>query len=253
MRTYITLFERYINFYKDQDLIMLDENDIRSYLKHLIQASKSDSYVNQTVNAIKFYYEIVYNMPNRFYYLERPRKKKKLPDVLSKEDVLKIIKQTSNIKHKCILSLLYSAGLRMSELLNLQIHDIESERMMIKVRSAKGNKDRYTLLSEKLLIDLRKYYKEWRPKQHLFEGPEGRKYSSSSVTAILKRSAKQAGILRKVNAHMLRHSFATHLLENGTDLRYIQALLGHESSKTTEIYTHVTTNAFRSVQNPLDS
>lgn len=251
-RTYIGLFEGFINYYKDQDLISLDENDIRIYLQHLVQQQKSDSYLNQAVNAIKFYYEVVMGMPNRFYSIERPRKKERLPEVLSKEEVLAIIRHTNNIKHQCIVSLLYSAGLRRGELLNLKLTDVDSERMLIRVENGKGGKDRYTLLSKTLLQDLRQYYRVWKPKEYLFEGQSGGKYSGRSVGQLLAQAAQRAGIRKRVTPHMLRHSFATHLLENGTDLRYIQSLLGHSSSKTTEIYTHVAVNSFKSIKNPLD-
>jgi len=188
------------------------------------------------INSIKFYYEVVKGMPNRFYSIERPRKKEALPKVISLEEVKGIILNTNNIKHKCIVSLLYSAGLRRSELLNLKLQDIDSKRMSILVKNSKGGKDRVTLLNENVLKDLRKYYKEWKPQKYLFEGKEGTQYSATSVVKIIKNSAKKAGINKSVSPHILRHSFATHLLENGTDLRYIQELLGHSSSKTTEIY-----------------
>ncbi|WP_348637353.1 site-specific tyrosine recombinase/integron integrase [Aquimarina sp. 2201CG14-23] len=252
IRAYVTAFEAFINYYSDIELLNISEQEIRLYLRKLIQEKKSDSYINLAINSIKFYYEIVLNMPNRFYAIERPRKKKKLPMVLCKEEVLTIINNTNNIKHKCIVSLLYSAGLRRTELLNLKITDIDSKRMVIRVANAKGNKDRYTLLSVNLLRDLRIYFKKYKPTKFLFEGPKGGQYSGSSVKAIIERAAKKSGIIKKITPHTLRHSFATHLLENGTDLRYIQSLLGHSSSKTTEIYTHVATNSFRMIKNPLD-
>ena len=252
VRTYVSCFETFINHYADRELDQLNENDIRLYLQKLIREQCSNSYINQAINAIKFYYEVVLEMPNRFYAVERPRKEEKLPEVLAKEEVLGIIANTNNIKHRCIVSLLYSAGLRRSEVLNLAPGDIDSKRRLIKVRSGKGNKDRYTILSAKLLQDLRSYFQEWRPGTYLFEGPKGQRYSAESVVKIVKRAAKKAGIRKPVSPHMLRHSFATHLLEGGTDLRYIQVLLGHKSSKTTEIYTHVATNIFFKIKNPLD-
>jgi site-specific recombinase XerD len=191
-------------------------------------------------------------MPNRFYNIERPRKDKKLPLVLSKEHILQIIENTNNIKHRCIVSLLYSSGLRRSELINLKISDIDSSRMLIRVQDAKGSKDRYSLLSNTALKDLRAYYKQWKPKVYLFESPKGEKYSPNSVGKIVTNAAIKAGINKRVSPHTLRHSFATHLLENGTDLRYIQLLLGHSSTKTTEIYTHVAKSSFNSIKNPLD-
>jgi site-specific recombinase XerD len=191
-------------------------------------------------------------MPNRFYDLERPIKEQKLPKVISKKEVLAIIKNTANIKHKCIVELLYSAGLRRGELLNLKLTDIDSERMVIRIEGAKGNKDRYSILSINVLEDLRTYFKQWRPQKYLFEGPGGTPYTGTSVEKIVKSSARRAGIYKPVSPHMLRHSFATHLLENGTDLRNIQVLLGHNSLKTTEIYAHVATNAFDNIKNLLD-
>jgi integrase/recombinase XerD len=176
-------------------------------------------------------------MPNRFYSIERPRKREILPKVISLEEVQSIIKNTNNIKHRCIVSLLYSAGLRRSELLNLKMEDIDSKRMVITVKNGKGNKDRQTILSESVLKDLRKYFLEWKPKIYLFESPEGNPYSPESIVKIIKNAARKANIKKNITPHMLRHSFATHLLENGTDLRYIQVLLEHSSTRTTEIYT----------------
>lgn len=252
VRNYVSSFESFINFYKDIDLVNLNENDIRKYLEKLIEEERSNSYINVSINAIKFYYEMVLGMPNRFYSIERPRKEFKLPKVLSKEEILTIIENTNNIKHRCIASLLYSAGLRRNELLNLRIEDIDSKRMLINIKQGKGNKDRNTVLNRSVLDDLRKYYKTHNPKTFLFEGAiPGKKYSSSSVLQIVKRAAKKAGIKENVSPHMLRHSFATHLLENGTDLRYIQLLLGHNSTKTTEIYTHVATNTFTEIKDLL--
>lgn len=252
VKTYVSCFEAFINHYRHIEPESINENDIRAYLQKLIQEGSSNSYINQAINAIKFYYEVVMEMPNRFYGMERPRVEEKLPQVLAKEDVLAIIEKTNNVKHRCIVSLLYSAGLRRGEVLNLKPDDIDSKRMVIRVCSGKGNKDRYTILSEKLLIDLRKYFLEWHPKTHLFEGPKGNQYSAESVVKIVKEAARKAGIRKRVTPHILRHSFATHLLESGTDLRYIQVLLGHKSSKTTEIYTHVATNIFFKIKNPLD-
>ncbi len=251
-KTYINLFEKFINQHKNIPLNEIDELQIRAYLQGLVLQNKSSSYINQMINSIKFYYEIVQGMPNRFYSIERPRKQHKLPKVISLEEVDSIIKNTNNIKHKCIVSLLYSAGLRRNELLNLKLADIDSKRMIINIRDGKGNKDRISILSSLVLEDLRIYYKEWKPRNYLFESPRGGKYSPASVLNIIKSSSKRAGIKKNVTPHMLRHSFATHLLENGTDLRYIQVLLGHSSSKTTEIYTQVATNQLKSIKSPIE-
>jgi site-specific recombinase XerD len=251
-KTYIIHFEKFINHYCDKDIVTLSEEEIRSYLQHLISQNKSNSYLNQAINSIKFYYEVVMGMPNRFYSIERPRKQQQLPKVISKEEIITMLEHTNNIKHRCIIGLLYSAGLRRSELLNLQLTDIDSKRMLIFIRNAKNNKDRYSLLSQTILKDLRTYYKQWKPKEYLFEGALGGRYSAESVAKIVRRASAKSGILRKITPQMLRHSFATHLLEDGTDIRYIQTLLGHSSTKTTEIYTQVALNNFKSIRNPLD-
>ena len=252
VRTYVSCFERFINFYDNKKIDQLNENDVRNYIKTLIQNHWSTSYINQSINSIKFYYEIVLGMPNRFYKIERPRKQKKLPTVLSSSEVKLLINATNNIKHRCIISILYSAGLRRSELLNLKITNIDSDRMLIKVEDSKGKKDRFTLLAQSTLEDLRTYYKEYKPQIYLFEGQRSRKYSATSVGHIIANAIAKTTIKKHVTAHTLRHSFATHLLENGTDLRYIQLLLGHSSTKTTEIYTHVASHNFNSITNPLD-
>lgn len=252
-RVYCGLFERFINHYLEIPIDRIDERDIEEYLLQMVEEGRSTSYQNQMINAIKFYYEIVLDMPNRFYKVDRPMAEKKLPEVLSTAEVKSMIESCQNLKHRCIILLLYSAGLRRNELLNLKLKDILSDRMMISIKSAKGNKDRMTILSEHVLRELRLYYKEYRPKEYLFESPEGDKYSATSVANIVKRAAADAAIIKHVTAHTLRHSFATHLLESGTDLRYIQVLLGHDSTKTTEIYTHIATNFVGGIKSPIDS
>lgn len=251
-KTYIHMFERFASHFKDRPLLEISDADIREYLLLQIKHGLSNSFQNQLLNAIKFYYEIVLEMPNRFYHLERPRPEKRLPTVLSIEQIKKMISCSENIKHKCLLSLLYSSGMRQGELLNLEIRDIDSDRMIIHIRRAKGNKDRITSLSHLCLDQLRKYYLEWRPQKYLFEGRDGGTYASSSLRRVVQRAARKAGIRKRVTCHTLRHSFATHLLENGTNLRVIQELLGHNSAKTTQIYTKVAKTNLESLKNPLD-
>lgn len=253
IKTYVNMFEKFINHYYSSNIDDLSMIDIREYLKKLNAEKKSSSYQNQMINSIKFYYEVVLGMPNIFYEIERPRSEHKLPVVISKEEVKALIGSIANLKHKCIVSLLYSSGLRRSELLNLKLNDIDSKRLVIYIKSSKGNKDRQTILSPMVLIDLRKYFKEWKPRQYLFEGPKGKKYGAQSVVKIVRRAAEKAGIKKRVTPHILRHSFATHLLEAGTDLRYIQVLLGHNSTKTTEIYTQVAINNLQLIKSPFDS
>lgn len=173
--------------------------------------------------------------------------------MLSLDEVKALLEVTDNLKHKTLLSLIYSAGLRRSEAQNLAVKDIDSKRKIIKINGAKGKKDRYVPLSENLLQLLREYYKVYKPKYYLFEGKNGGKYSFTSMSKVLKRSVRKAGITRNVHLHILRHSFATHLLEQGTDIRIIQEILGHNSIKTTERYTHVANTHLRSIKNPFDS
>lgn len=253
IKSYRGMFEEFINYYHKFEINSIDEKMIIAFMRYLVIERKiSTSYQNQSINAIKFYYERVLGGQRKIYLVERPRREKTLPEVLSEKEIITVMQQISNIKHKAIVMLTYSAGLRLSEIVNVRIKDINSERMQVFVQQAKGRKDRYTLLSKKLLPVLREYFKEYKPKEWLFEGAKGGKYSVSSVQTIVKDAYAKAGIIKKVSTHTLRHSFATHLLENGTDLRYIQNLMGHESSKTTEIYTHITNKGFDQIQNPLD-
>jgi integrase/recombinase XerD len=252
-RTYVAAFEVFINYYEDKEAVDITEGEIKDFLLYLIEEKGvSESYQNVMINAIKFYYEQVLGGQRKFYQIDRPFKPQKLPSVLSTEEVQRIIGSIDNLKHRCIILTIYSAGLRISELLHLKVADIDSKRMLIHVHEAKGKKDRYTLLSEKLLICLREYFKEYKPKEYLFEGQQGGQYAMRSVQEVFHAASRKAKITKNVTVHTLRHSFATHLLENGTDLRYIQSLLGHGSSKTTEIYTHITTKGMESIKSPLD-
>ncbi len=251
--SYVNQFQKFMDYHAGVDVKCLDENSIRQYLMYLNGKGLSSSYLNQSVNAIKFYYEVVLGMPNRFYDIERPRVRETLPKVLSKQEIVSVLSKTDNIKHRCIIGLLYSAGLRRSELLSLKIKDVDSKRMIVSVISGKGGKDRLTLLSKSLLKDLRIYWLKYQPKVFLFEGVNGGQYSAASVSKLVLSAAKRANIKKRLTPHMLRHSFATHLLEDGVDLRTIQVLMGHNSIKTTEIYTHVALNKFIDITNPLDS
>ena len=252
-KTYIAYFSDFRHCFSSQDINSTTKEEINQYILNLIKTKNmSSSQQNQRINAIKFYYEKVLGRNKEYYQIQRPKKEQHLPKVLAKTEIYNIIESCHNIKHKCILMLLYSAGLRRSELLNLKIADINSERMLITIRNSKGNKDRISLLSNNVLHLLREYYHEYKPKNYLFEGSNGNMYSAASVASILNRAVKKAGISKHVTPHMLRHSFATHLLEQGTDLRYIQELLGHKSSKTTEIYTHVSKKTISNIQNPID-
>ena len=254
IRTYRNYFRDFLQYFSDKEIDNLLPDEINDYILSLIiEKNISSSQQNQRINAIKFYYEKVLGKEKLGFSIDRPKRERKLPGVLAPAEVQKIISSTANQKHKCILSLIYSAGLRRSEVLNLKKEDVDSSRMLIKVKGGKGKKDRYTTLSEKVLELLRDYYKEYRPNDYLFESPNGNQYSATSIQNILKKSARKAGINKRVHIHMLRHSFATHLLEQGTNLRIIQQLLGHDSIKTTEIYTHVTSADINKITNPFDN
>lgn len=251
--TYRNMFEEFINHFPETKIDEITDTMIVDFLQYLVnERNISGSYQNQSINSIKFYYERVLGGQRKIYTIDRPRKEKFLPEVLSEEEIVKILNATENLKHKAIFMTIYSAGLRIGELINLKLKDIDSGRMQIRVEQAKGKKDRYTLLGEKTLEILRKYVSEYKPKVWLFEGLKGERYSTSSIQANLKGAVDKAGIKKRVTVHTLRHSFATHLLEAGTDIRYIQSLLGHQNSKTTEIYTHITTKGFDQIKSPLD-
>lgn len=253
--TYKTAFRGFINYYKTKELDKITDQEIKDYLLYLVEKKEvSASFQNQVINAIKFYYEKVLKLDKLPYiYIDRPFKEKTLPTVLSEEEIQRIINSIDNLKHKTIILTLYSAGLRISELLNLKMPDIDSDRKAVIIRGAKGKKDRHSLLSEILLIYLRKYYKEYKPKKWLFEGQSGEQYSYESCYNILRNACKKAQIKKRVGLHTLRHSFATHILERGGDLRYIQELLGHSSPKTTAIYTHITSKGMGDIKSPLDN
>ncbi|MDP3297069.1 MAG: site-specific integrase [Thermodesulfovibrionia bacterium] len=232
----------------------INDSDIKDYLLYLAEKKQSaTSTLNQAINALKFYYGTM--LKRKFVYeVKRPRKDKKLPVVLSQDEVAKILNSVDNLKHKAILMLVYSAGLRVGEVVKLKSEDIDSKQMLIHIKGAKGRKDRYVMLSEIALEILRGYWREYKPSKYLFQGAKADRYISiRTVQKILEHACQKAGIKKEITVHSLRHSFATHLLEAGTDLRYIQELLGHAHSKTTEIYTHVSTKSISKIQSPLDS
>lgn len=220
---------------------------------YLLARSYSSSFQNQVVNAIKLYFSRLQDTHFDIDKVERPRREHKLPNVLSKEEVKRILNAPRNQKHRVMLSLIYACGLRRSELINLKPGDVDSKRGLLIIRQAKGKKDRIVPISDKTVEMLRDYYKFYRPTAWLFEGQsKGEQYSEVSLQKVLKYSVERARVNKPVTLHWLRHSYATHLLESGTDLRYIQELLGHKSSKTTEIYTHVSTQSIQKIKSPFD-
>ena len=249
--SHIHLFQEYIN--KNLDDIL--EKDVKAYLDYLLmEKGCSHSFANQAISSIKFLNKYVIHQQRLMIFVNRPRKEKKLPNVLSKEEVKRILASLDNKKHTTILALIYSSGLRVSEVTKMRIKDIDSDRMLIKVKQGKGKKDRYVMLSEKILVQLREYYREYKPKQWLFEGSiENSPITERTVQKIFKNACVKAKVNKEVSVHSLRHSVATHLLESGVDIRYIQQLLGHSSIKTTEIYTHITNKNIADIRSPLDN
>ena len=203
--------------------------------------------------SIRYLYLKVLHKPLPDNFSMQQRRPDKLPVVLSQKEIYKLIKVTVNIKHKTILLLIYSAGLRLGELLNLKLSDIDSNSLKIHIRNSKGKKDRYIMLSKNVLKLLREYYNSYTPKEYIFEGQYGGKYSPTSVQNIFRASLKKTGIKKKATVHTLRHSFATHLLDNGTDIRYIQELLGHKRLETTQIYTHISSYSINKIKSPADN
>lgn len=208
--------------------------------------------MKQHLASVRFLYHHVLNKPIDFDFNIKMKKPSTIPEVLSIEEVQRFLNTFTNLKHKAIFTLCYSAGLRIGEILNLKISDIDSNRMQIRIHQAKGKKDRYSLLSPKVLEILRQYVKVHSPKEYLFEGQHGGKYSSSSIQSLMRKHRKLANIKKKATPHTLRHSFATHLLDNGTDIRFIQELLGHAHISTTQIYTHVTNRSVKEIQSPIE-
>jgi len=251
--SYIGTLTVFFSFYKGRSIeSIVNEDVLRFNQEYIFRRKLSASYQSQFINALKLFYALVLDKKIVLEKLVRPQKPYTLPKVLDVSEVSAIINATENMKHKCMLSLIYSAGLRRGELLNLTLTDIDSKRMMIMIRGGKGMKDRQVPLSGNILEMLRNYYLRYRPKEYVFEGQDGGRYSERSLELVLKKSVKKAGIKRNINLHMLRHSYATHLLEAGTDLRYIQELLGHKSPKTTQIYTHVSMGALGRIESPFD-
>lgn len=254
--TYYYFVLRFINSYKQNTLeqIKLFTSDKINDYHQLMLGEKeySTSSINQSISAIKLFYNAFLKQNIEVDQIVRPKSGKVLPKVWSKEEIERILNSISNLKHKALLALIYGSGMRIGEALKLKLNDIDSKRMRISVLGAKGKKDRYTLLAVSQLALLRDYYKEYKPDNYLFGGQFGGQYSATSAGNTLKAAIKRSSVPKRGGLHSLRHSFATHLLESGTDLRYIQELLGHESSKTTEIYTHVSNKYLSSIKSPLD-
>ena len=243
----------FFKFFETRDLISINKEEIESYIALQIKQHQiSNVKQNMLINAIKYYYEKVLEQPRAYYNITRPKKHKTLPNIIPQCDIIQLLNAPKNLKHKAILWTIYSAGLRRQEVINLRIEDIRSKENFIFVKGAKNKKDRRTILSEHLLQLLRRYVRHFKPSYWLFEGHQGGQYSASSVEKIYRSAVKATEICPWSTPHTLRHSFATHLLQQGASLRYIQNMLGHSSSKTTEIYTHILKVGDGEIRSPID-
>ena len=253
-RTYYYEFAQFLYILGDHDARAFDEDRIRSYFLYCAEELQmKESQINSRYNALKFYYEQVLGRDKFFIDLPRSKMPSQLPKHISVRDIKRLFEAVSNPKHSLMMKLCYGMGLRVSEIVNLKITDIDSGNMQVLLEQAKGKKDRYVNLPESILEELRSYYKQYKPKKYLFEGQSGGKYSIRSAQSVFESAMKKAKINKDVGIHGLRHSFATHLLENGTDISYIQSLLGHSSIKTTLRYIGVAQKNVKNVKSPLDN
>jgi integrase/recombinase XerD len=252
--TYTSEFSQLLCMLQDNKVDGLDSERLRGYFLHCTNTLKlSENTLHSRINAVKFYFEQVLKGEKFFFDIPRPKKPSILPKVISQHDIKKLFEATTNLKHNTMLKLCYGMGLRVSEIVNLKISDIDSKSMQVFIERAKGKKDRYVNLPQSILEQLRVYFREYQPKKYLFEGQYGGSYSVRSAQQVFKDSLKKAKINKTVGIHGLRHSFATHLLENGTDITFIQQLLGHNDLKTTLRYTHVSEKSLKKIKSPLDS
>ena len=253
IRNYLNHLSQVFLYLRDLDFGKVNVDDIIRFNQDVIIKNKlSISYQRVVTGAVKLFYSHFFDHEMDIDKLDRPFRENTLPIVLSKSEVEKILKSAGNIKHRAMLSVIYSCGLRRGELLNLRIVDLDKERNLIRIVQGKGRKDRYVPYSDKLKGVLREYYMKYKPKEYLFEGQGGGPYSARSIAKVLEHSVERSGVRKDVHLHTLRHSFATHLLEAGTDIRFIQEILGHSSPKTTMIYTHVSSKKIGEIKSPLD-
>ncbi len=253
VESYLVQLELFFKYFNTRDPLEITQNEVSEFIYGvIIKYAFSASYQNQMVSAVKLFYELSGKGKIIPQIIERPRRGRALPKVFSKEEISRILNSTRNAKHKLLLWLIYSCGLRRSEVINIKLTDIDRTRSLLHIREGKGGVDRIVPVSEKVWPKLEEYLEGYKPLRYLFEGQGGVRYSSESVYNVFKKALKKAGINKEVGVHSLRHSYATHLHENGLDIRYIQELLGHKSSRTTEIYTHVSRRNLAAVRSPIE-
>ncbi len=252
-KVYLGEFSQLLVILKNYSVDKLTPERLKSYMLYCVNELKlSEAHLHSRLNALKFYFEQVLHKEKFFIDIPRPKSKSILPKVLSTKDIQKLFDVTTNPKHKLMLQLCYGMGLRVSEIVKLKITDIDSKRMQVLIENSKGKSDRYVNLPESVLTLLRSYYKAYKPKLFLFEGQYGGEYAIRSVQAVFKNGMRLAKINKPIGIHSLRHSYATHLLEYGTDMVFIQKLLGHSDMKTTMIYAKVGKKEIQKVKSPLD-
>ena len=253
IKTYITFLNQFFSRHPELEWDNISRELITSYnYSFFVKGGRSQSAQNQWISAIKMYLKVHGLNEELVEEMERPRKEHRLPNVLTKEEVASIINHTRNMKHKCLLGVVYGGGLRIGEALNLRLQDVRQEENLLYIRQSKGKKDRRVPLAKKLMKLIEVCVSVYKPEVYLFEGGQGKKYSQSSARKLFNRAVTAAGIERRATLHTLRHSYATHLLEQGVGLRYIQEILGHNSPKTTMIYTHVSGKRLNEVHSPIE-
>jgi integrase/recombinase XerD len=253
INTYRNEFAQLLHVLKNTYVNDLDAEKLRSYFLYCVNTLKlSENTIHSRMNAVKFYFEQVLHREKMFFEIPRPKKPVILPRVINAQDIKRLFEVTPNLKHNTMLKLCYGMGLRVSEIVSLKITDIDSKNMQVFIERGKGKKDRYANLPESILTQLRAYFVEYKPQKYLFEGQYGEQYSTRSAQQVFANALGKAKINKVVGIHGLRHSFATHLLEAGTDIKFIQELLGHNDIKTTLRYTHVSQQSIKKIKSPLD-
>jgi site-specific recombinase XerD len=249
IKNYVSCVEKFLNHFSSlPQPKAVNESDIKTYLSQFTEHNTQRAHHS----AIKCFYKYVVHQTEKFKWIEYAKRSRKLPIVFSVDEMQKLFNACYNLKHKAIIGLMYSTGLRVGEVINLKIENIDSSRMVINILNAKGGKDRQVMLNQNLLELLRKYFKQFRPKVYLFNGQNSLQYSERSISQFLKNYAQMAGLNKRIYPHLIRHCSFTHLVENGTDINIIQRLAGHKSVKTTNLYIQTSHNIISRIQSPLN-
>lgn len=253
VKTYLSMLKRYLTYYNEQLSVDLDDADIVNYMNDVVLASGySEVYQRQLMGALKLFYFYVHQQEKDFSEVPRVRRSKRLPEVLSKEEVLELVSASNNLKHEFCLKLIYGCGLRVGDAISMKQPDIDLDRLVVHIKRGKGRKDRTVPFPKSLVPLYLRYLKHYKPREYVLEGQFGGPYTATSINNVIKKNCEVVGIQKRVTAHTLRHSFATHIISNGGNLFVLKEILGHSSSKTTEIYIHLNDQDINSIENPLD-